>query len=75
MKRIKTIRGAHKAVLTRTIGQVMDLLKEEELDIAKLNHKGVLTKRGDTLKTLDYEILIHTVDDAQVKEIKRRQMQ
>ena len=39
LKRKKAIRKAHRAALTRTIGQVKNLLGETEQDVNKLKHK------------------------------------
>ena len=72
VKRKKMVRKAHRAVLTRTIGQVREILEKEDRDMDRLRYKkSVLIEKRDVLKTLDQGILSLTSDEELVEEMKR----
>ena len=72
VKRKKMVRKAHRAVLTRTIGQVREILEKEDRDMDRLRYKkSVLIEKRDVLKTLDQGILSLTSDEELVEEIEK----
>jgi hypothetical protein len=72
LARKRNVRRAHRAAVTKLVGQVTELCQRSESDTAQLRQKKQsLGEKRDFIKKMDDEILLLTPDEHLEEEIQR----